>query len=189
MGGKGAVSTDEAQHAQAGLANQLTTLLNQQGGESQQLFNLAFPGMEQSTQFFQSLASGSPSAIASAIAPAAQQVTQATTGAKQNIMQSAPAGGERNLALEQADVARGAQIGSLASQGFTGAFNALASIGGHGVQLGQGAASTAIGAGQAAGQQWQNIIQQNNASKGASLGAIGQGAGSAADIAMMLAFA
>lgn len=179
-GGKGGgVSTSEAEHAQAGLANQLTTLLGQQGGESQQLFNLAFPGMQQADQFYSALASGSPNAIATVTAPAAQQITQAAAGAKQNILQNSPAGGERNLALEQVDVNRGAQIGSLATQGYTSAFPALAQLGGHGVQLGQGAASTAVGAGQAAGQQWGNIVQENIQQKGASLGALGGLGGSA----------
>ena len=173
-GGKGGgVSNQTAEYAQAGLANQLTDLLKQQQGESGQLFNLAFPGLEQSNQFYQALASGSPNLIAAVTAPAAQQISQATAGAKQNILQTTPAGGERNLAIGQADVAQGSQLGALASQGFTSAFSALGQLGGQGVGLGQGAAGTAISAGQAAGQQWSNIVQQNIQEKGATLGAFG----------------
>lgn len=177
-GGKGgAPSNSQIEQSQAGLASQLTQLLSQQQGESSQLFNLAFPGMQQSTNFYSALASGSPDLIAKVIAPAAQQVQQATAGAKQNILQTTPAGGERNLALQLADVEQGSQIGKLASQGYTSAFPALAQLGGQGVGLGQGAASTAISAGSAAGSQYSNIVQENIQQKGASLGAFGQLAG------------
>lgn len=171
--GKGGGVPSNVSDAQAGLANQLTSLMSQEQGQSQQLFNLSMPGLEQATQWYQSLASGSPTAIATAISPATQQIAQQSTGAIQNILQNTPAGGERNLALQQVDVNRGAQVGSLATQGYTSAFPALAQLGGHGISLGQGAAGTAVSAGQAAGQQWGNIAQQDIEQKGASLGAFG----------------
>lgn len=171
-GGKGGTPTNaQAENAQAGLATSLSGLLNQQQGESNQLFNLAFPGMSTATNFYESLASGDPGKIAAVIAPAAQQVSQATAGAKQNILQTAPAGGEKNLALEQADVAQGAQVGSLASQGYTSAFGALGQLGASGVSQSNAAAGTAISAGGAAGNQWSNILQENIQQKGANLGA------------------
>lgn len=176
-GGKGAVSNATAEKAQASDANQLTSLLSQMQGQSQQLYNLAFPAEQTSQNFFQALASGDPDLISKVIAPAAQQVNQATAGAKQNIMQTAPAGGEKNLALENLNVDQVKQLGGLASQGFTGSFNALAQMGSGGVSQSQGAASTAIGAGSAAGTQWSNIVQENIAEKGASMGAFGGLAG------------
>ena len=115
--GKGGGTNEQLENAQAGLATQLTSVLGEQSGQSQQLFNLAFPGMVQADQFAQGLASGSPNLIQSLIAPATQQISQAAAGAKQNIISTAPAGGERNLALENTDVSQGAQVGSLASQG------------------------------------------------------------------------
>lgn len=186
-GGKGGGSNKQLENSQAGLADQLKSLLSQQQGESSQLFGLAFPGLETSQNFYEGLASGDPGKIAALIAPAAQQVTQAATGAKQNIIANAPAGGEKNLALEQVDVDRGAQVGSLASQGYTSAFSALAQLGGQGVGLGQGAASTAISAGSAAGSQYSNLINEHLQQKGATLGAVGQGASDAASLAMFFA--
>jgi hypothetical protein len=181
--GKGGTPTNAtAENAQAGLATQLTSLLGVEQNQSSQLFNLAFPGMQQSTDFYQALASGNPDLISKVIAPATQQVQQASAGAKQNILSTSPAGGERNLALEQVDVNQGAQVGSLASQGYTGAFNALAQLSGQGVGQSQGAANTAIGAGQAAGSQWSNIVNENVQQKGATLGAIGSGVSSAATL-------
>ena len=184
-GGKGGGTTAQDENAQAGLATQLTGLLNQQQGESNQLFNLAFPGMQQAQDFYSALASGSPDLIAKVTAPAAQQVSQATAGAKQNIMQTTPAGGEKNLALENANVSQGAQLGALASQGYTGSFNALAQMGSGGVSQSQGAASTAINAGGAAGQQWGSLVNEHIQQKGADMGAFGGLAGDATSLAMM----
>jgi hypothetical protein len=182
-GGKGgAPSSATAENAQAGLATQMTSLMGQEQGQASKLFNLAFPGMQQADNFYSALASGSPNAIAAVTAPAAQQVQQATAGAKQNILSTAPAGGERNLAIEHADVNQGAQIGSLASQGYTGSFNALAQMGGQGVGLGQGAANSAVSAGSAAGQQWGSIVNENTAQKGATMGAFGSVLGAGAQL-------
>ena len=172
-GGKGGGSNKQLETSQAGLADQLTQLLKQQGGESQQLFNLAFPGMKTSTDFYTTLASGSPDLIAKLTAPAAQQISQASAGAKENILATTPSGGERNLALQEVDVNQGAQLGALASQGYTGSFNALASMGASGVGLGQGAANTAIGAGQAANSTYSNLISEHMQQKGSTLGTFG----------------
>ena len=185
-GGKGgAPSNPQLEQSQTTVNNQLAQMLGQQGQQSQQLFNLAFPGMQQADQFYGALASGSPNLLAAVTAPAAQQIQQQTAGAKENILRTAPAGGEKNLAIENADVAQGAQLGALASQGYTSSFNALASLGGHGVSLGQGAAGTAISAGSAASQGYGQTIQENIQQKGQTLGAIG---GLGSDVASMFTF-
>lgn len=172
-GGKGGPNNQQLENSQAGLAQQLTTLLGQQGGESQQLFNLAFPGMQTSENFYQTLASGDPGKIAMLLAPAAQQINQASAGAKQNIIANSPAGGEKNLALSQVDVNQGAQVGQLASQGYLSAFQGLASLGTSGVGLGQGAANTAISAGNSANSAYSGLIQEHMQQKGATLGTFG----------------
>jgi hypothetical protein len=186
MGGgdKGGGTNKQLEDSQAGLATKLTSLLGQQEGNSQQLFNLAFPGMQQSENFYSALASGSPDLLAKVTAPAAQQINQAATGAKQNIMQNAPAGGEKNLALENVNVSQGDQLGKLASQGYTGSFNALAQMGQGGVSQSQSAANTAISAGSAAGSQYSNLVNEHIQQKGASLGAFGGLAGDAAGLGM-----
>lgn len=186
-GGKGGGTNEQLENSQAGVANQLTSLLGQQEGQSNQLFNLAFPGMQQADNFYSALASGSPNLLASVTAPAAQQVQQATAGAKQNILSTAPAGGERNLAIQQADVNQGAQVGALASQGYTGSFNALGQLGGQGIGLGQGAAGTAISAGSQANSAYSGLINEHMQQKGATLGAVQQGASDAGQLAMMFA--
>lgn len=175
--GKGAANT--AQKNIAADADQLTNIAKTQSGQSTQLYNSAFPGFQSAEGFYNALSSGDPTAIARAISPATQQISQATTGAKQNIMANDPSGGEKNLALEQANLNQGAQVGSTASQGYLNSFNALAKLAGQGIGESQSGANTAIsGLGSSA--------SANNASgqlgiqeKGANLGALGGLAGDA----------
>lgn len=123
---------------------QLVDIATQQAANAQQLFNIAEPGFQTSENFYAALASGDPGAIMRAISPAAQQINQATAGAQADILATTPAGGERNLALEQADVAKGSQIGGLASGAYTGSFNALGQLAGQGVGESISGAGTAI---------------------------------------------
>ena len=103
----------------------LTQIAQQQNANAQKLFQEANPGFQSAENFYGTLSTGDPYAIARAISPATQQISQATTGAKQNIMNNAPSGGEKTLALEQADVNQGAQVGQAATGSFLNSFNAL----------------------------------------------------------------
>ena len=123
----------------------LVKLASQQSQNSQMLFNESNPGFGQAENFYGSLASGSPAAIATAISPAVQQIASSTAGAKENIMQNAPSGGERTLALEKADVSQGAQVGQAATGSFLGSFNALAQLAGQGTNASISSAEAGIG--------------------------------------------
>lgn len=184
--GKGG-DVPNAQIQQGELANEtaLTQLAQQQGANAQQLFNLTEPGLATTESAEQTLASGDPYAISRLIAPAAQQINQSAAGAKQNIIQNAPAGGEKNLALEQVDANTGAQVGSLASQGYNQSFNALASLAGSGIGLSQNAAGLATSGYGQANQGYNNMYNQNVESKGATLGAVG---GAFGDVTSGLAY-
>lgn len=175
--------------AQTADENALVSLAQNQQANANQLFNLSEPAIQQGLSFYESLASGSPYAISQAIAPAAQQITQSTAGAVQNILQNTPQGGTRNLAIQQADVAQGAQIGNLASQGYLGAQNALLSGGTQVTGLSQSAAGIGVsGLSNAAniagtmGSQSIEAQQLQLQSKGQTLGAVGGLAGDAAGI-------
>jgi hypothetical protein len=150
----------------------LTQIAQQQAGNAQTLFDQSNPGFEQAEQMAQTLSTGDPYAIMRALSPVAQQVTQATAGAKQNIMNNAPSGGEKTLALEQADVSQGAQIGGAATNTFLSSFTNLANLAGQGTGESISAAGTGISgfnsANQGLGQLGQLQIQQ----KGAQLGAL-----------------
>jgi hypothetical protein len=182
--GKGAAQT--AQNAESSTlanSNSLVQLAQQQAGNSAQLFQTAMPGYAAATDFYTALSTGDPYAIARATAPANQQITAASTGAKQNILNNAPAGGEKNLALENVDVSQGAQVGKTASEGYLNSFNALASLSGQGMGASQGAARLATSQYGAANQGFGQVGSEALQQKGQTMGAISAGVGDAAAVA------
>lgn len=170
----------------------LASLASQQAGNSQTLFNESNPGMVTAENFYQNLATGDPGKIATAIAPATEQIAKSTAGAKENIMNNAPAGGEKNLALQQADVSQGEQVGKAATGSFLGSFNALGQLAGQGTNAsiasseagisGLGAATSAYG--QLGGLQMQQQ-QMKDQEKGQTLGALSSLAGDATQLAFL----
>ncbi len=162
-----------AQQAELNNSNTLTSIASGQAANANQLFSASFPGFQSAENFNQTLSTGDPYAIARAVAPADQQITAATTGARNNILNNAPAGGEKNLALEQADVNQGAQTGSVASQGYLNSFNSLAQLAGSGIGLGNSATSSALSGLNSANSGYNNVYNQNAESKGSTLGALG----------------
>ena len=160
----------------------LTGLAQNAQNQSTQLFQSAFPGFQSAENFYGALSSGDPTAIARAIAPATQQINQSTVGAKQNIMANDPSGGEKNLALEQANVSQGAQVGQTASQGYLNSFNALAKLAGQGVGEAQAGTNVATGAYGTSNTGNMNSAQLGIQQKGATLGALGGLAGDATQL-------
>lgn len=158
------------QQAQAELAQQMAATGATQTAEGSKLFNLALPGLEQSEAYYGKLASGDPNALARANAPAVQAITQATNAAKKNIVQDNPRGGERNLALEEADLSKGAQIGQLETGSYTSSFGSLAGLGGQNVSQGTAATSSGLQGMNAAANQYGQIQQINAENKGNLMG-------------------
>jgi hypothetical protein len=159
----GGTAKGQSQQATAGeLANStaLTSIAQDANARSGQLFNTSFPGFQSAENFEQTLSSGDPYAIARAVAPADQQITAATTGARQNILNNSPAGGEKNLALEQTAVNQGAQTGAVASQGYLNSFNSLAQLAGSGIGLGNSATNSAISGLGTANSGFNNVYNQ-----------------------------
>ena len=173
------------QASQSNLANVMAATGKQSALEGSTLFNMALPGLTQSESYYGKLASGDPNALARANAPAIQQITNQSNQAKQNILKDMPTGGERNLALEEADISKGSQISNLTTGSYTGAFPSLASLGGQNVSQGNAATSTGIQGMNAAANQYSNIQQLNNQQKETQLGFITSLAGSAASMAAM----
>jgi hypothetical protein len=168
---------------------QLVNIATQQESNAQQLYSLTEPGLGTAESFAQSIASGDPTAIMKAIAPTAQAAGSAAAGAKQNIEANAPAGGEKNLALEMTDVNRAAQVSGTASNAALGAPTMLANLAGQGVSEGIQSAgvgvSGASAASQSAGQLGQLQVQGqeiNAQEKGSQLGALGSLAGAGAQL-------
>lgn len=176
--------TSSATDSQAidNLANQMAATGKAQATEGSQLFNLALPGLTQAEGYYGKLASGSPQALATANAPAIAGITQATDSAKKTITQDNPRGGQTNLALENADLSKGAQIGNLTTQSYTNAFPSLAQIGGQNVSQGTGAQASSVSSMGAAANQYQGLLQNNAASKASTLGLFGSLAGGGAEL-------
>jgi hypothetical protein len=190
MGGKQQGTSNNTISAE----NSGATALSQIGGGLAQRSNLlagfGIPEVQAAGDFYGSLSTGDPSQIARVTAPAAQQITQASESATKNILANAPPGGEKNLALEQVEQKRGAQVGDVATQGYLGSFNALGALGGQNLQASNATAGTGISAygtgeqalGQVGQQEFQNAQFQAQ-QKGATMGAIASLAGDAAMLA------
>lgn len=170
--GKSSGLSDSVQQGELQNSTALTQIAQAQAGRSDQLFQESNPGFVQAENFYGTLGTGDPYAIARAISPATQQISTATAGAKQNIMNNAPAGGEKNLALEGADVSQGAQVGQAATGSFLNSFNALASLAGQGTGESIAGAGTAISGYNSANQGLNALGQQQIQQKGAQLGAL-----------------
>lgn len=170
----------------AGIQSDTTALTQIALGQAQNansLFQSSMPGFQTAESFYSALASGDPYAIARATAPENQQITAASTSAKQNIQNNNPAGGEKNLALENVDVSQGAQVGKAATSGYTGSFNALAQLSGQGVGEALGGTSQAITGLNSANSGLSTIAGLQAEQKGNSLGAFASLGGDAATLA------
>lgn len=155
----------------------------QSAQEGSTLFNLALPGLQQSESYYGKLASGDPNALARANAPAIQQITGQSNAAKQNIIQDNPRGGERGLALEEADISKGAQISNLTTGSYTNSFGSLAGLGGQNVSQGTAATGTGLQGMNAAANQYGQLQELNNSQKQTQLGFITGLAGAGATLA------
>lgn len=155
----------------------------QSAKEGGTLFNLALPGLEKAQAYYGKLSSGDPMALARANAPAIQQIGEQSNSAKKNIMQDNPRGGERTLALEEADISKGAQISNLTTGSYVGSFPSLAQLGGQNVSQGTAATGTGLQGMNAAANQYGQLQQLNNEQKATQLGFITSLAGSGAELA------
>lgn len=181
--GKPSGEDQQLQAAQANLANVMSATGQQSAQEGSTLFNLALPGLQQSESYYGKLASGDPNALARANAPAIQQITGQSNQQLEKIMQNAPRGGARDLAISEADLSKGAQISNLTTGSYTSAFPSLASLGGQNVGQGNQATSTGIQGMNAAANQYGNIQQLNMEQKQQQMGFITSGVGAAASLA------
>jgi|ERR1700683_3864532 len=159
-----------AQQTQGNITQAEMGLLNTASGQSQQLFNTSFPGLQTAENYYNQLASGNQQQIFNAIAPAVGQINTASQGAAQNIAQNMPRGGAEQLAQAQNQNQRAGQIGNLATSAYTGSFPALASLSQGGLGLANNTASNAISAGSSAGQSNAALMQAQAEGKGAEMG-------------------
>lgn len=155
----------------------------QSAKEGSTLFNLALPGLQQAEGYYGKLATGDPAALSRANAPAIQSITAQSNAAKKNIAQDAPRGGERNLALEEADLSKGSQISQLTTGSYTNSFGSLAGLGGQNASQANAATGTGLQGMNAAANQYGQLQQINSEQKATQLGFLTSLAGTGAEIA------
>lgn len=177
--GKPSGESQQLQDAQTSLANVMADTGKASAKEGQTLFNLALPGLEQSESYYGKLATGDPAALSRANAPAIQQIGSASASAKKNIVQDNPRGGERNLALEEADLTKGAQISNLTTGSYASSFGSLAGLGGQNVSQGTAATGTGLQGMNAAANQYGQLGQLQNEQKATQMGFLGSLVGAA----------
>jgi hypothetical protein len=181
--GKPSGESQQLQASQANLADVMASTGKQSAAQGGTLFNLALPGLEKSESYYGKLATGDPAALAKANAPAIQQIGAGTDAAKKNIIQDAPRGGGRDLALAEADINKGAEISKLTTGSYLGSFGSMANLGGQNVSQGNAATSTGLQGMNAAANQYGQLQQLGNEQKATQLGFITSLAGSAAAVA------
>lgn len=184
MGKSGGIS-DKTQNAEVNIAQQQTDIAKQQQGNAQQEYNASFPGFQTAENYYKTLSTGDPTAIARSIAPATQQINAQSQGNKERIEQDTARGGSKNLALAENEINKGAQVGNTATQSFLQSFQSLAGLSGQGIGQSNQSTGLATGALQAAGNQQSQIANQQAEGKASQLGFISSLAGSGAELAGM----
>lgn len=155
-------------------AQQQLQLQQQQLAQSQKLIDTGLSAFNPAKDYWTSLLQGGQAAQV-AVAPIAEQVQATSEAGQRNILNSLPAGGERNLALAQAKIQQGSDISRLyAGVQPTAASNLgqlAGSITGQGVNLGSTAAPSTGSA--------LNYFSQNASNQTAAANEAASGFGSA----------
>lgn len=135
--------------------------------------NASMPAYKSATDFWSGVLSGGNTGGQQLVAPSAQSIGQLYSGNQKTLQNFMPAGGERNLALQQNQLQKASSIAGLYRNVQPYAAQQLASLAGVGLQGGTGAA----GVGQQGFGDLASYMANQNAAKGASLGGIGKGLG------------
>lgn len=191
MGGKGGSQlSPELQQNMISDSNAMTAIAQGQADNANTLFNLTEPGLQTAENFYQNLSSGDPTTMMQALAPATSQIAESTSGAIKNIQQTAPAGGEKNLAIEETLAKEGSQVGQTATNAYLGSKQALGQLAGQGIGESIQSASTGISGYSSASSSLGNLgnlqIQEQQLQaqqKGNVLGQLGGLAGDATKMA------
>ena len=180
MGDKGPSSSTIDTQKQ--LTGEQVKLAKTQDARAEQLFNLEMPSFKTAMNYYETLASGDPAALARAVAPASNQIALNTAATKQEIRDTLPRGGAEQLAEAEASISGAAQRGQLTSSAYLSAFPALANLGEGLGGLSISNVNSAISAFSGASSSNEAAGQMQEAQKEAQLGFIGGLAQDAATI-------
>lgn len=164
---------------QRDIAQEQVDLAKAQQAQADKISGIVTPGLVTAENYYAALASGDMSKIMAAISPSVNAIATNTEAAKEQIKINTPRGGAQDLAVQQADIAKEAQVGNLQTQAYTSSFPALASLaqGGLGISVNEVANAIASFAGGA--QTNQGLMQTEAEGKASTMGFFGSLAGAA----------
>lgn len=171
--------SQQVQQGQINAANATANLENTLAGEAGQVYSTTEPGLQTAENYYSQIASGNPQAIQSAIAPSLSSIEQSTNTAKQQAMETLPAGGALQEALATAPIQEAGQIGSLVSQTYAGSFPALENMAQTGIAASTGESSAATNAAATSASAYGNVAEEEAQGKATTMGLLGSLAGAA----------
>lgn len=152
--------------------NSQSSLANSFGNAGSSLLGGAASNLNTAGNFYQQLLSGGQGAQ-NVVAPSAMNISQVYGGNQKTLQDFMPAGGERNLALQQNQLGKTSSIANLYANVQPMAAQGLASLGATAGGLG----TSAGGVGMQGLSSLTNYQAQQNAAKGSALGSLGTGLG------------
>lgn len=165
--------SQQVTQGQINAANASANLSNTLAGEAQQVYSTTEPGLQTAENYYNLIASGSPQAIQSAIAPSIGAIEQSTNTAKQQAMETLPAGGALQEALATAPIQEAGQIGQLVSQTYASSFPALANMAQTGIAASTNASNAATNATATSASAYGNVAEQEAQGKATTMGLVG----------------
>lgn len=171
--GTSAAGGKKARNDAKDAATQQLTLQKQQLAQSQQLIDAGQSAFNPAKDYWTSLLQGGQAAQV-AVAPIAEQVQATSEAGQKNILNSLPAGGERNLALAQAKIQQGSDISRLYAGVQPTAAQNLAQLAGIAGGQGVGLAGTAAPATSSAINYFGNTADAATTQANQSASALGR---------------
>lgn len=169
--------SDEFKKGELQLKDKQLGLAEEAQGWAREDRAFGIPLRDMAANFYKSLASGDPNTIMKAISPTVSQINTGTRAVQDRIMTEAPRGGEQRLAMQNAEIARTAQIGDTVNRAHTSAFPALAQMGQGGLGLSLQQIAAALGGYRGADQSLANLGQAEAQGKASTMGFLGSLAG------------
>jgi hypothetical protein len=180
---KGAGKTEKQEQALSAQQLQLGQKYSDMADKSMsELTTLTAPQVTANTNLINAANSGDYSKLIQAAGPQVGTVSSGMEQARQQIINSVPAGAGRDAALAQIPIqASGAQASAL-NQAYTGALNSQTQIGSMFGGIGLQQAGAGISSTNAASSTLSNVAQQQNQGKASTMGFLGSLAGGAGSI-------
>lgn len=163
-----------------GIANRQVGIGERSAALGEQFANIAKPYLTKAGDYWSALLSGDKGKMQEAVAPAAEQISQLYTGARKNIENFLPRGGERNLAVAQLPQAQAGDLARLYAGVQPQAAGALGALASGGASSGVGLSSVGASYGgnaASAGSSLLNYYGQAAQGRGQAIGGAATGLG------------